>query len=543
MKSRQFLLFSILSLQAAVVGAAETRKPPRIVVQIVVSQMRYDYLERFGPNFSDRGFRRFLGDGVTFTDSRYDYMLTGTQTSLATLTTGAMPSTHGVIGERWVDFLSGREVSLVEDRSVCGLSCDANVGCHSPLNLIVPTLGDRLLEDSPKSKVVTVAASASSAVVMGGFTKEVYWCDMSRGTWASSSRYMQKLPDWVEKYNETHPANRYMDAPWETYLHRERYVNERYSVLKVIADSRLRKTNGLGDLFKKDNFSRDYPKIYCTPAGNTLVREFAKQAVVYGDLGQDEYPDLLNVCFDSPRLAGELFGPESVEVEDMFYRLDAEIAELLDFLYAQFPADRLVVVLTSDHGASDSYDRGDTPRDRFNVPQFKVIINGFMNAQYGDGDWVLGYCDRQLYLNRDLVYRKGLSLQEVQNRVAAYALQFRGVSHAVTSTALSGNSFASGYGRLMQNSFYPRRSGDVVINLMPGWIEETPLVRSMSGSMYDYDRHVPLMMLGGGLRAARIRAPVDMTQVAPTLARLMQINRPVAASGDEIDAVTEQFEL
>ncbi|MDR2885853.1 MAG: alkaline phosphatase family protein [Rikenellaceae bacterium] len=538
MKAGRLLLFSIFSLQT-IAGQAQTPRP-RLVVQIVVSQMRYDYLERFGPNFSDKGIGRLMKEGVAFTDFRYDYMLTTTPTSLATLTTGAMPSTHGVTGEQWVDFLTGQKVSLIEDKSAQGWECDAGLGCYSPVGLVVPTLADRLLEDSPESKAVTIASSPLSAVVAGGFTKEVYWCDESRGKWISSSYYMPALPKWVTDYNAESPANKYAGTEWELCQPREKYVNDRYSVVRIVSDTRLKKVNSIASIFKKEIYSKEYPRVYHTPDGNTLVKDFAKKAVVGGDLGLDESVDLLTVCFDASRAVGQAFGPESMEVEDMLYRLDADIADLLEFLNTIVGQDRLLVVLTSDHGASDSFDKNDREhRDRFNVPQFKVIMNGFMNAQYGDGDWVQGYHDRQLYLNRDHIYKKSLNLQEVQNRVAAFALQFRGVSHTMTSTALSSSSFAHGYGRLMQNSYYPRRSGDVVINLMQGWIEERADVRSLPGSMYDYDRHVPLLVLGAGLGPQRIRAPVDATQLAPTLARLMRINRPVAADGDEIDALTD----
>ncbi len=540
MRSGYLFLFSIFSLHSVTLCAQSEK--PRLVVQIVVSQMRYDYLEKFGGNFSEKGFKRFINSGISFTDCRYDYMLTGTETSLATLTTGSMPSTHGVVGPAWVDFLMGEKVTLADDAQAYGLDCNAGVGCYSPVNLVVPTLGDRLLDDSPKSHAVTIAQSPSSAVVLGGFTKEVFWCDQSRGRWVSSSHYMARLPEWVETYNAASPAAAFMDAKWELSKPREQYVNSRHSLIDVAADGRQKKSKGIAAIFRKETFSRDYPRIYHTPPGNTLMTEFVRKAIVNLDLGQDEHTDLLNICYDTPRLVGEIFGPESMEVEDMFYRLDEELGDLIDFIHSQLGAEKTLIVLTSDHGSSDSYDRTDKPSDRFNIPQFRVVINAFMNTQYGSGDWVLDYYDRQLYLNREQIYRNGLNLQEVQNRVAAYALQFRGVSHAMTATSLSSNSFAAGHGRLMQNSFYQRRSGDVIIDLMPGWIEEQANTRSLSGSMYDYDTHVPLMVIGNGFSQRRIRAPADPSQLAPTLARLMQIDRPVAATGGEIPALTEHME-
>jgi hypothetical protein len=179
-----------------------------------------------------------------------------------------------------------------------------------------------------------------------------------------------------------------------------------------------------------------------------------------------------------------------------------------------------------------------TPRavvelDRFNVAQFKTILNSFLGVQLGAGDWVLDYVDRQVYLNRNLVYQKNLDLEDVQNRAAAFVLQFRGVSHVLTSTALSGGYFGSGYGARMQKSFYPRRAGDLMINLMSGWIEERPGVKSLSGSMYDYDTHVPLVMFGAGIPAGqRIDTRADMTSLASTLANIMGIGRPTASEGE-----------
>jgi hypothetical protein len=187
----------------------------------------------------------------------------------------------------------------------------------------------------------------------------------------------------------------------------------------------------------------------------------------------------------------------------------------------------VLYVLTSDGGLSDGRNTG----EKFNVAQFKTILNSFLSVQFGAGDWLLDYIDRQVYLNRNLIYTKGLSLENVQNRAAAFVLQFRGVSHVLTSTALAGGYFGSGYGAKMQNSFYPRRAGDLMINLMPGWIEERIGVRSLSGSMYDYDTHVPLMMTGWRMPASVIDTRVDMTALAATLAKFIGIAPPTASDG------------
>ena len=274
-------------------------------------------------------------------------------------------------------------------------------------------------------------------------------------------------------------------------------------------------------------------------AGNTAVFGFAKQAIAQFKLGTDGTPDLLNICLDSSRRISEAYGPESVEAEDMYYRLDRDLADFLTFVFAQVKNGEVLVVFTSDHGTSPSYDAGREEADRFNARQFEVIVNGFLNVRYGMGNWVLEYEDKCLYLNHNLIYERGLNLADVQNEVAIFAMQFRGVSHALSATAMRTSYFGSGYARKMQNSFYPRRSGDVIMNLMPGWIEENDRCASSSGSMYGYDTQVPLVFYGFGAGPLRVKRRVDMTAVAPTVARVLEITEPAASEGEVLPEIID----
>ena len=266
---------------------------------------------------------------------------------------------------------------------------------------------------------------------------------------------------------------------------------------------------------------------------------FAKQAIAQFKLGTDGTPDLLNICLDSSRRISEAYGPESVEAEDMYYRLDRDLADFLTFVFAQVKNGEVLVVFTSDHGTSPSYDAGREEADRFNARQFEVIVNGFLNVRYGMGNWVLEYEDKCLYLNHNLIYERGLNLADVQNEVAIFAMQFRGVSHALSATAMRTSYFGSGYARKMQNSFYPRRSGDVIMNLMPGWIEENDRCASSSGSMYGYDTQVPLVFYGFGAGPLRVKRRVDMTAVAPTVARVLEITEPAASEGEVLPEIID----
>lgn len=520
MKHR-IILLAIAALAAFEAAAAR----PRLVVNIVVGSMRAEDLGRYAGNYGEGGLRRLLDGGTVFADSRYDYQQTTTPVSLATLTTGAMPSTHGVIGARWRDYVENDAVELIAGRKGPG-----------PYNLIAPTLAEALLQHEPGAKAVSVATEAMSAVIMAGHGGEAFWLDSARCGWETSPYYAPEVPEWVARSNRERYNLSYITPEWRTLYEKGRYLNTRNWDIVLTGKSRKDKDEpGEGRL----KLTSDYDKMLYTPAGNTAVLGFAKQAIAQFKLGDDATPDLLNICLDTPRRISEAYGPESVEVEDMYYRLDRDLADFLTYLFAQVRDGDAVVVLTSDHGSSPSFDAGPTPAERFNARQFEVIVNGFLNVRYGMGNWVLGYEERSLWLNHNLIYERGLDLSEVQNEVATFAMQFDGVSHALSSTAMRTSYFGSGYARLMQNGFYPRRSGDVVLNLMPGWIEERDGVVSASGSMYGYDTHVPLIFYGKGIAAQRVRRQVGMTAVAPTLARLAGIDAPTASDGEVLPEVAE----
>ena len=519
--TKKLFLFVI----AAVAALQTITAQPRLIIQIVVGSMRGEDLDRYAANFGEGGFRRLSEGGTVYTDSRYDYLQTTTPVSLATLTTGAMPSTHGVIGSRWVDYTTNKTVELTAGRKGPGA-----------YNLIAPTLAETMIQHTPGSQAVTIAAEAVSAVVMAGHSNNVFWLDSARCDWETSPYYASEVPEWIARSNRERYNLSYITPEWRTLLERNHYLNTRnYDIALAGKNKKEKDQNGSGRL-KLEN---DFERLLYTPAGNTAVLGLAKQAIAQYKLGDDKTPDLLNICLDSPRRISEAYGPESIEVEDMYYRLDRDLADFLTFVFAQVKDGNAMVVLTSDHGTSPSYDAGTTEADRFNSRQFEVIVNGFLNVRYGIGDWVVSYNDKCVWLNHNLIYERGLNLAEVQNEVAIFAMQFSGISHALAATAMRTSYFGSGYARRMQNSFYPRRSGDVILNLMPGWIEEQERCWSMSGSMYGYDTEVPLVFYGKGAGPQRVNRHVDMTSVSPTLARLAGAREPAASEGSVLPEIID----
>lgn len=528
------VILAIMSMASAAVSAAER---PRLVINIVVSSMQASDLQRYAEGFGAGGFRHLSEGGALCTESRYNYMQTTTPVSLATLTTGALPSTHGIVSQRWCDYIDSKMVDLALDKSVSGVEQREGKGCYSPHHLIAPTLSEASYKADSCSRLITIATDPVSAVVMGGRKGYAFWIDEEHCRWATSSYYTPYLPTWVKDYNAENLPRILSGSSWQSIYTAEHYRNVKKSTISIREPLN---TKNSGKRTTASEFINDQGQLSRTPVGNEAIFDFAKYAIVSLNLGSDEHTDILNICLDPSRNIASRYGNESIEYEDMLYALDRELASFLGYVRTFIKNDEaLLVVLTSDHGTSPAYNHDTTPKERFNVRQFEVIVNAFLSAKYGQGAWILGYIDHSIYINHNLVYERDLSIAEVQNEVATFAMQFRGVSHALSSTAMRMSYFGSGYAQKMQNSFYPRRSGDVVINLMPEWIEEREEIVSMSGSMYGYDTHVPLIFWGAGITPQRIDHPVCMTSVAPTTARLMGIAEPAASEGTALNIKQE----
>lgn len=533
----RYIFITALMLGYAVAAIAQSS--PRLVVNIVVSSMGANDLDRYANNFSSTGFRRLINGGQRFTDASYNYMQTTTPVSLATLTTGAMPSTHGVVADRWFDYVSNKPVSLIDDTKEQSVNYSGGSGSYSPRNLIAQTLSDALKQQHPDSHIATIAVEPLSAIVMAGHSGEVYWMESLQSSWTTSSYYSKELPKWIADYNYDDRNEDLAIKRWTPLLPYDNYLNSQVSVIEDIQSKTNKRIVHVQDTpLAKGTMDDIYYQMCYTPTGNSAMLAFARELVTRNQMGRDEVPDMLNIVLDTPRMISNRFGPESVEYEDMLYRLDRDLETFFSFLASQVESPRqLLIVLTSDHGTSPSFNSQAEPRERFNVRQAEVITNAFIGSQYGNGEWVLGYVDRAIYLNHNLIMDKGLTLEKVQNDVATFVMQLRGVSQAVTAEAMRGSYFGSGYGRKIQNGFYPRRSGDVVINLMPEWIEERDQTRSMSGSMYRYDCQVPLIIYGADCQTTLREEPIDMTSLAVAEAQILGITAPSAAEGEKITII------
>ena len=517
MKRLLIIICLIFSVSTTSAQAAK----PRLVVNIVVAGIGADELSRYSHNLTDGGIAMLSADGATFTEARYDYQHTSAIAGAATITTGTNPSMHGVISEGWIDYTTNLRIDMIEDNLVHGIGCDAGQSRFSNQHIVVPTIGDELKEKNPTAKVATLAMNPYSAIALGG-KSDTFWFNYATGAWNSSSAYIKELPKWLKEYNESGVTSGFKRAKWELALNMDKYQTRRYSNTSFRVSREFERVS----IPNKAIVSRDFSSLAYTPVAIDITFDAAKQVFIGYDMGKDDTTDILNIGIDALDNIGRVYGTESVEREDAIYRFDASLADFVRFVQAQYPANEILWIVTSSNGMGNS-NRNESRK--FNPSQFKVIINGFLSTQLGRGNWITDCIDRQVYLNRVNIYSAGLNLADVQNRVAAFAMQFRGISHVLSATAMQNGYFGESYGRKIQNSFYPRRSGDLVLNLMPGWIETKTDEVASSGTMYDYDTHVPLIISGFGIEHQTITDDVNMCSIAPTIGRIIGIGRPTAS--------------
>ncbi|MBO7213340.1 MAG: alkaline phosphatase family protein [Rikenellaceae bacterium] len=533
----KLVIFSLLLWGALPLGAAEPVEP-RLVVNIIIDGLRNDYISRFESNIGKTGIKRLQNGGTTFRSASYDFAQTNASAGLATIVTGANPSSHGVISSSWKDFTTNETVRIEEDKKFDGLgSDDENRGRVSALKLMVSTIGDQLKRYRPNSRSLSIAVNPSNAVIAGGrLADAAYWFDTLKGKWLTSSYYMERVPEWFKNYNNSTSYGTYSGQVWATLLDSKRYISNRQTVIQSDSSSK----SFISQLFAQRQ-SRDFAEVMATPFGTEMIFDLVKKTVIFEDLGRDNVPDMLTVVVEPFGRIAQKYGADSRELEDALYRLDVAIGDLLSFLDIQVGEGKVLVMMTSSRGMSDRVVEDDKSLSGyFNTLQFKAIINGFLSAQLGPGEWVTYYNDRQLYLNRREIYAKGLKLADVQNMAAGFAIQCRGVANAVTATALQNSGFPNGVMRKIQNSYFPRTSGDLVINLLPGWIDDTDGVVADSGSAFRYDTNVPMIWYGWQIgTGVTVTREVDMCDVAATLAAILKIPIPESATGNAIKEIIE----
>jgi predicted AlkP superfamily pyrophosphatase or phosphodiesterase len=532
------LLFFYLKLSGQ--GAYIPPEKPKLVVGIVVEQLRYDQLEKFKDRFVENGIRKLLNEGTFFRNASYDYMLTQSAPGHATISTGTEPSLHGITSDSWYLSLKNEMVYCTQDNSVDPVGGSYEAGLHSPVNLLSSTFSDELeLATNGKSKTYSIGIKESSAILSAGHTaKGVFWYDNSTGTWMSSTWYMPNLPPWVNDFNALKLSESYLNNPWNNLLPLKDYGD-------CLPDSNSFEAgfNGICyfpyDLKKMSskgtaNSKRDYSLLRETPFGNSFTKDFAIRLIQEEGLGRDDITDFLAISFSATDYIGHRFGPSSVEAADAILRLDRDIEQLLKYLNDSIGKKNVLIYFTSASGVSEIpaiLEKNHIPSGYFKQNQALQLLRSYLNAVYGEGDWVKGYYEKHIFLNRILIEDAKIPLDDIQKKVARFLVQFAGVASAYPYSAFEANDFNNGNLKKIVNSFTPQRSGDVIITLNPGWVEKDDYVTNHN-SPYEYDSHVPLIWYGWTVNRASVTRKVNITDIAATLSSLCQVPYPNACTGE-----------
>ncbi|MBW7466985.1 alkaline phosphatase family protein [Pontibacter aydingkolensis] len=514
---------------------------PKLVVGIVVDQMRYDYLYRYWDKYSDNGFKRMLRKGFNFKNTQYSYVPTYTAPGHASIYTGSEPAINGIVGNSWYDRTTGKVVYCTEDKSVKTVGSTSNAGEMSPANMVTTTITDELrLATNMGSKVIGVSLKDRGSILPAGHLGNgAYWFDSESGNWITSTFYRKDLPAWVQQFNQQQYPNQYLSQVWNTLLPIEQYIESTADDMPwegtLSGESKPVFPHNLPAIRKKD-----FELLRSTPGGNTITKDFALAALKGENLGKDKHTDFLTVSFSTPDYVGHTFGPNSIEAQDIFIRLDREIGEMIDEIEAEVGAGNVLFFLTSDHGAAHVPAYLTEYKVPAGVSTSAVIrdsVDNFLSKLYGKGAWVERYMNQNIYLNRKLVDSKKLSLGEVQQRVAEYVIRLSPVERAVTGSSLATSSWSHGPLARVERGYYPSRSGDVVLILSPAWFEGYGSGRptgTTHGSYSNYDTHVPLVWYGWNVKPGESSVETKVADIAPTIASWLYIQEPNGSVGQPL---------
>ncbi len=516
---------------------------PKLVVGIVVDQMRYDFLYRYSEKYSSGGFKRLMNEGFNCRNNHYDYAPTVTAAGHAAIFTGSIPAIDGIIGNEWFNQKTGKSVYCVEDTSVRTVGSDSKAGLMSPKNLLVSTITDQLrIANNFQSKTIGIALKDRGSILPAGHTANgAYWFDSKNGSFITSTFYMNDLPQWVKDFNALKMPQKYMAEGWKTLLPIEQYTES-------TADNQLYESKLSGE--KTPTFPHELAAqsgvnllevIRTTPFGNTLTKDFALAAIKNENLGKSPKTDFLTVSFSSTDYVGHSFGPNSIESEDTYLRLDKDIAEILTTLDNTLGKDNYLVFLSADHGVADVPDFWQSqklPSGVFNTSDSMKEIKSALKIDFGEGEFIRAIDNSQIYLNENIMREKKISYAQIHEVVRQTLLKREDVADVIDLHNLANSTLPEYQIKYVKNGLNPRRSGDIMIVLNPSWFEGR-MQGTTHGSLYRYDTHVPLLFYGWKVKTGETTIRTNISDIAPTVADFLNILEPNGSIGNVILGVKE----
>ncbi|MES2514782.1 MAG: alkaline phosphatase PafA [Bacteroidota bacterium] len=516
-------------------------KQPKLVVGVVVDQMRQDYIYRYWNKFGNGGFKKLINEGFFYKNTHYNYVPTYTGPGHASIYTGTSPATHGIISNDWYVKETGKLTYCTDDENVKPVGTESKAGLMSPKNLLVTTLGDELkLNTNQHAKVFAISLKDRSSILPAGHSANgAFWFDGSTGRFISSTHYMNALPAWLNDFNTQQLAKQYLAKGWNTLYPLAGYTESiadknNYEAAPNKKDTAIFPYNYQAQLDKNN-----YEIIKATPFGNTITKDMALACLKAEQLGKGKQTDMLCISFSSTDYVGHSYGPRSVEVEDVYLRLDKDLEELINTLNATVGKDNYVLFLTADHGACDVPAHlmdVKIPGGYINEDQLTKQVKTFCQAQFGDS-LVSSLINQQLFLNEVKMTALKLNRSFVEQTLVNYLLTIKGVAEAYTSETLRNNDFSDGtFKHLIQKGYNHVRSGNVAFSYNPAWMEYHNK-GTTHGASYSYDTHVPLLFYGQGIPKGSSVKKVNIVDIAPTISIMLHMSFPNGTTGKPLEEV------
>lgn len=516
---------------------------PRLVVGIVVDQMRWDFLYKYYNRYkTNGGFRRMMDKGFSCENTFIPYAPTVTACGHTCIYTGSVPAVHGITGNAWWDRLQRRTVYCTEDTTVKTVgSPEGSEGRQSPRNMLVTTICDELkIATNFRSKVIGVAIKDRGAILPAGHAANaVFWYDSRNGNFITSDYYgSSSLPAWVQAFNARKLADKYYKAGWNTLYPLNSYTQS-------TADEKPYESTPFGATAKSFpyNFERyigtNYAVLPSTPFGNTITIDMAKAAIQAEALGKDAITDFLAVSFSSPDYIGHAFGPNSIEIEDCYLRLDEELGAFFRYLDTAVGAGQYTVFLSADHGVAHIpgfMQENRLPGRSMDEAPFVTEMQSLLKQQFGADKLIVNSYNYQIHLDHRLMDSLKINVKAVKDWIVAYLEKKEPIARAFDLDQVMLEPMPQKAREMFANGYFPTRSGDVLFMLKPHWIDGGTR-GTTHGLWYPYDSHIPLLWYGWGIKQGKSHREVYMTDIAPTLAALLNIQMPGGSVGQVITEV------
>ena len=522
---------------------AQNLKRPKLVVGIVVDQMRWDYLYRYYDRYSNDGFKRLITGGFSCENTFINHLPSVTAIGHATIYTGSVPSLHGIAGNDWTDQLTGRSVYCVSDTSVRPVgNATSSEGRMSPRNLLTTTITDQLrIATNFNSKVIGISLKDRASVLPAGHTPTAaFWLDDASGNFISSTYYMEDLPSWVKQFNNKKRIEQLVTNGWNTLYPINTYKQ---------SDTDAKSYEGILTGEKTSVFPHNTKSAYAaskgsfrnTPFGNTLTLEFSLEALNAYQLGKGEATDFLAINFASTDYVGHMFGVNSIEIEDTYLRLDKDLAQLFKTLDTKIGKGQWLVFLTADHGAANAIgfmQEHHLPADYWQSRYLTDSLNRILGQRFEVTGLVRSIRNHQVNFDLGKISNTTLDFNAIRQVAVDFLQRQPGISYAVDMAWVGRAPVPERLKTMMINGYNFKRSGQIQIILNPGWFSSESRTGTTHGSWNPYDTHIPLLWYGWNIKHGASNREVYMQDIAPTLAALLHIEMPSGCVGKVIEEVS-----